>query len=415
MKYLKYVASIVFISGLGVCFAQQTSHPREPERVILNLTEKPATSIAVTWRTAEPSAHPEVEFAEATDGIQFLKAIKKRSAQLEQFETDKKKTVFQYSALVEGLNQSTAYVYRVGADSVWSEWNQFSTAADGVSPFTFVWMGDPQDDIREHVSRSFRAAYRTIPEARFWMFSGDMASEPEDKLFGELFYAAGFAFRSTPTMMVPGNHDMGYKYEDGKIVRDERGRKERGKTISSLWRSSFTLPENGVQGLEETSFVVDYQGVRFLMINSNAMLKEQAAWMEKLLGNNPQRWTIVAFHHPLYSTGRVRDERTTRVAFLPLFDKYRVDLVLTGHDHTYARSFGLRNGAVAEKGDRGTVYVVSSCGPKTYVLNPLYKNLMAKTGEGLQLFHAIAVDGKKLSFKTYTVAGTLFDSFEIEK
>jgi 3',5'-cyclic AMP phosphodiesterase CpdA len=415
MKYSKYVPVALFLFSFQIGLAQQDPQLRDPERIFLNLTDRPSTSIAITWRTAAPSANPCVEYAEATDGIQFLKLTRKHPSKREEFETDKKKRVFQYSAVVDGLKQSTTYVYRVGADSVWSEWNQFSTGADNAVPFSFVWMGDPQDDIKEHVSRSFRQAYKIAPEAKFWMFSGDMASEPEDDLFGELFYAAGFAFRSTPMMMVPGNHDMGYRIEDGKIVLDARGRKQRGKTVSTLWKASFTLPGNGVQGLEETSYVIDYQGVRFFMLNSSAGLPEQAAWMEKHLADNPNKWTIAAFHHPLYSTGRERDERSTRDAFLPVLDKYRVDLVLTGHDHTYARSFGLRNGAVAKDGDPGTVYVVSSCGPKTYVLNPRYKDLMAKMGEGLQLFHLISVDGKKLSFKTFTVTGSLFDTFEIKK
>jgi acid phosphatase type 7 len=395
--------------------AQKNSPLREPQRIILNLTDKPATSIAVTWRTVNESANQTAEFAEATDGIQFKKMTKTSPAKREQLEADKQGTVIHYSVILDGLKPGMRYVYRVGGDSVWSEWNQFTTARETAAPFSFVWFGDPQEEIKQHVTRVFQQAYKTAPDASFWTFSGDLASDPEDRRFDEFFFAAGFVFKMIPSMMAPGNHDMAYKVENGKFVLDARGRKERAKFVSPLWRPHFTLPENGVPGLEESSYYVDYQGVRMIMINSNDRLDEQAAWMDKLLSQNPNTWTVVTFHHPFYSYGRERDERSTRNAFLSLFDKYHVDLVLTGHDHTYARSFKLKNGAVVGNNEEGTVYVVSSSGPQYYVANPKYQSLMAKTGVDKSLFQVVSVDGKKLSFKTYSAAGVLFDSFDLVK
>jgi hypothetical protein len=409
--------SVVILVFVLVVFssAQTVNQLREPQRIILNLTDKPATSIAITWRSIAESSAPMVEFAESTDGSRFEKSSKKGPASSIRFEADKQITVFQYSAVLDGLKPGTHYVYKVGGDSVWSEWNQFTTATETAAPFKFVWFGDPQDDIKEHVSRVFREAFRTAPDAAFWTFSGDMTSEPEDWRWGELFYAAGFIFRMTPSIMVPGNHDMAYKFENGKIALDARGRKDRIKSISPMWRPQLTFPENGVPGLEETSYYVDYQGVRLIMINSNDRLDEQAAWMEKLLSQNPNTWTVVTFHHPLYSYGRERDDRATRNAFLGLFDRYHVDLVLTGHDHTYARSFKLNNGAVAAGNQPGTVYVVSSSGPKHYVANPRYQSLMAKTAVDQSMFQVVSVNGNKLEYKAYTAVSTLFDSFELVK
>ena len=137
--------------------------------------------------------------------------------------------------------------------------------------------------------------------------------------------------------------------------------------------------------------------------------------MEKLLSQNPNTWTIVTFHHPNFSYGRELDERDTRNAFLTLFDKYHVDLVLTGHDHTYARSFKLNRSAIAAKNQPGTVYVVSSSGPKYYVANPRYQSLMAKTAVDQSMFQVVSVNGNKLEYKAYTAASTLFDSFELVK
>jgi hypothetical protein len=88
---------------------------------------------------------------------------------------------------------------------------------------------------------------------------------------------------------------------------------------------------------------------------------------------------------------------------------------LTSHDHTYARSYRIKNGSVVNGNEAGTVYVLSVSGPKMYELGKNYVDLMAKTGENHQLFQVIEVNGNKLSFKAYTADGSIFDSFELLK
>jgi 3',5'-cyclic AMP phosphodiesterase CpdA len=217
--------------------------------------------------------------------------------------------------------------------------------------------------------------------------------------------------------LTPGNHDVDFLWKDGKIVRDDKGKKLRGENTSGMFFEHFTLPENGLPEFKETSYYVDYQGVRFIMVDTNKedKLDEQALWIEKLLANNPNKWTVVSFHHPFYSAGRDRDDDETRKAFLAVFDKYSVDLVLTGHDHAYARSYKLKNGEKVSKNGKGTVYVVSVSGPKMYSVNTNYNKIMAKTGGNVQLYQVIGVDGKNLKYESFTVTGQLYDSFELKK
>jgi acid phosphatase type 7 len=359
--------------------------------------------------------HAAVQYAEATPWTEFTKQLSRELAKVEKVELQKNTFAYHYSAIVRGLKPQTRYVYRVGRDSVWSEWNQFSTSSDKKEAFSFVWFGDPQNDITEHCSRMFRQAFQTAGDAKFWLFSGDVTTEPEDDLLGELFTATGFIFRTIPSALVPGNHDRAYLMENGQFVLNKKGNKIRTNSVSPLWHAHYTLPENGIRGMEETSYTFDYQGVRFIMINSNDRLAEQAVWMEKLLAANTNMWTVVAFHHPLYSSGADRDDKETRNAFLPLFDKYHVDLVLTGHDHTYSRSYKLRNGKVVPDTKKGTVYVLSVSGPKQYELTPTYKNLMAKIAGNVQLFQVLSIAGKTLKYKCYTASGMLFDSFALKK
>jgi 3',5'-cyclic AMP phosphodiesterase CpdA len=82
---------------------------------------------------------------------------------------------------------------------------------------------------------------------------------------------------------------------------------------------------------------------------------EQRAWLEATLAGATERWKIVALHHPPYSAGYQGSSREARQAFAPLFERYGVQLVLSGHDHDYQRSHPLN----------GVTYVVSGAGAGT--------------------------------------------------
>lgn len=403
----KKILGFLLLAVTFVCFGQYNNQESLPDRIILNLTENPATSIAITWRTYGEVKNPKVQYTEAEQYINFVNKVKSADALSEVFVTENKRVTYHHSAVINNLLPGEKYVYRVGADSIWSEWNQFNTADQSKYNFEFIYFGDPQDGIREHISRVFRQAYKTVPDARFWLFAGDITSTPDDYLWEELFYALGFIPKVTPSIYTPGNHDYQYITVENQ--------KEHTKKIGSIWNSHFTLPENGIDELKETSYYIDYQGVRIIMLNSNEKLEEQSVWLDKLLANNPNKWTIAVFHHPVFSAGRTRKDNDTKTYFKPLFDKYHVDLVLQGHDHTYARSYKIKNESVVSNSEQGTYYVVSSCGAKSYPINPLNKNLMAKMGNEVQLFQRISVSEKKLIFNSYTVNGQIYDSFEINK
>lgn len=417
MRKLNLIAVIYILLITQNTFAQYYTKAKTPQRIIINLTAKPALSMAVTWRTVSEISKPEVQIAEATGWTEFEKNFRSIIPKSKKFITDKKFEVFQHSAIMDGLKPNTFYTYRVGGDSIWSEWNQFTSAQDKDSPLKFVFLGDPQNDLKQNCSRVFREAFRTAPDAAFWLISGDITSEPVDDQYDEFFYAGGFIFGITPSILTADNHDNDYLSKDGAFVFDSKGSKLRSDSVSKMYLEHFTLPENGLPEYKESSYYVDYQGVRVIMINTfqTKKLNEQLPWIENLLANNPNKWTVVSFHKPFYSAGRERDDVGTRNAFLPVFDKYNVDLVLSGHDHAYARSYKLKNGIKVSPNEKGTVYVVSVSGPKMYTVNSKYNDIMAKTGGNVQLFQVISINGNELKYESYTADGSLYDSFGLSK
>jgi predicted MPP superfamily phosphohydrolase len=96
-----------------------------------------------------------------------------------------------------------------------------------------------------------------------------------------------------------------------------------------------------------------HQNVRFFFFESTYPEPDQIAWLEKELKDSNEDWKVVVFHHPLYSSGeRHGSDTQLRDALEPLFVKYGVSLVFTGHDHFYERI----------KPQKGILYFVTGSG-----------------------------------------------------
>lgn len=94
-------------------------------------------------------------------------------------------------------------------------------------------------------------------------------------------------------------------------------------------------------GMRARNYVVTSGGVRFVLVDSNALNRD---WIRRATrARSGDRWTVVAFHHPVYSPGTGHGSTPGFRSFLPrLFRRRGVDLVLTGHDHIYAATKPLR-------------------------------------------------------------------------
>ncbi|MFO0977992.1 MAG: metallophosphoesterase family protein [Planctomycetaceae bacterium] len=385
-----------------------------PDRVVLTWTGDPVHTQSVTWRTSTDAGKTVAQIAVDDGGPNLEKTAKTVLGCATRLKTDSNEALF-HSVIFEGLTPKTRYAYRVGDEKNWSEWFQFQTASEQSEPFSFLYFGDAQNDLRSRWSRVIRAAYRDAPKAAFMIHAGDLINTAEkDQDWGEWFGAGAFLNAMVPSVPVPGNH------EQAKV--DDTTRR-----LTHHWRPSFTLPENGPPGLEESCYTLVYQGVRIIALNSNTQLTEQKDWLEKTLANNTEKWVICTFHHPIFSTGKDRDNKALRELWKPVFDKYRVDLVLTGHDHTYGRtgittptptadlSTTTNEGTGLSTVDQftGTVYVVSVSGPKMY--NVQKRTFMSRHAEDTQLYQIIRIDGDRLIYEAYTAAGSLYDAFTLTK
>lgn len=379
-----------------------------PDRVVLTWSGDPRTTMDVTWRTAPVIDSALAEIIKADGIVGNLKDGNVSNAtRVEGTTQDFKSDLGEchiHSIRFDDLEPSTLYAYRVGdGGKNWSEWFQFRTAANKDEPFTFVYFGDAQNAIRSLWSRVVREANQHAPRAAFMLHAGDLINNDDnDAEWGEWFGAPGWLNGMIPVVATPGNHEY----------NDDHG-------LSKHWVPQFAFPLNGPSGLEETVYWFDYQGARIISLNSNERIDEQCGWLKSVLSDSQRpKWTIVTFHHPIFSSGNDRDNPELRAAWRPILEKQGVDLVLQGHDHTYARSaLGGPKEANVVEGVRArssnTVYVVSVSGPKMYNLQGRWR--VEREASGVQLFQVIHVSPRDIKYEARLASGELYDAFTLAK
>jgi DNA repair exonuclease SbcCD nuclease subunit len=149
------------------------------------------------------------------------------------------------------------------------------------------------------------------------------------------------------------------------------------------------------------SFKAPRGSVRFFALDSNYMDKTQLAWLEKELSASGSGWKIAFFHHPLYSSGEKHGSDTVlRDQLEPLFLKYGVDLVLTGHEHFYERI----------KPQKGINYIILGNSAKLRRGNIAETDIKAKGFDTGFTFMLVEIDGNNLQFQTIDDKGQTIDS-----
>ena len=393
---------------------------KDPDRLILTFHGDPATRRAVTWRTDTTITTAVAQIATATVNSKFTESATTSAATTEVFDLGEYKgnasmKVHYHSVVFEGLEPDKLYAYRVGdGEEYWSEWIQFRTAKTTYSPTKFVYFGDAQNDVLAHWSRVIRMAYQTAPDASFVIHAGDLINRSHrDQEWAEWYKAGGFIHSQWTAIPVVGNHEF-YPLDKGLPKR-----------LSIQWRPQFTLPVEIELNdkLHETVYTVDYQDVRIITLNSNDKLEEQTAYLEKQLKSSTAKWNIVTCHHSVFSPAKGRDFEFARKNWKPLLDQYNADLVLNGHDHTYARGHVPTRTSDQTSGDGlGTIYVTSVSGPKQYDLDTEQMKSYAaegyqpdKTAEQTQFFQVITIENNKLTYVAYTALGEEYDRAVIVK
>ena len=369
-----------------------------PDQICLTWSDNPQNTQTIQWRTAKSVKEGRVQIKEKGQAA-IIEVKAKRSTILDlPLKNDPRNRRF--TAVATNLRPGTGYDYRVGSktDNTWSEWNEFTTAPDKTAPFSFVYMGDPQVGM-ETWGKLLEASLAQHPKTAFYLIAGDTINKGNSRDQWDAFFnAAKDVFDQRPVAPTLGNHDYGREHNP------------------RLYLQLFGLPEKTAPFLpKERNYCFRYGNALFVVLDSNQPTKRQAKWLENQLANTDATWKFALYHHPAYSSKGNRDNTEVRKLWMPLFDKYHLDMALQGHDHAYLRTYPMKADHRVESPKDGTVYVVSVSGTKLYDQDPHDYTQVGLTKVSLYQTIDIDTNPNRLTYRAYDIKGEVKDELVIEK
>lgn len=344
------------------------------------------TSITVCWETEEP----------ATSRVDYGTSLPLASSA-----ESSEATVIHQIELKE-LRPNTAYLYRVSGTAasgkyLRSSMASFQTAVEAEAAYGFVVIGDTQST-PESLRRVAELSFAERPH--FAVIAGDLVSSGRRKgdWTGHFFPNMSPLISRVAFFPTIGNHE-----EDAE------------------WYYKYmALPS------PEYHYSFCYGNSEFFMIDSNRPVQpgsEQHAWLDKRLGSSRAKWKFVVHHHPPYSSdsddyGDTSIESSTQGDpnmrnLVPLYEKYRVDIVWSGHIHLYERTWPIREGRVVDEG--GVMYVITGGGGGGLEQFAPTRSWFTNKVHRQHHYCYITIRNNLLQFQAIDENGRLFDSFTLEK
>ncbi|MEU6652487.1 metallophosphoesterase family protein [Streptomyces sp. NPDC046900] len=292
---------------------------------------------------------------------------------------------FNRHATITGLKEHTAYSYRVGTEGNWSGAYAFKTQ-DYEGDYDFLFYGDPQIGSSGDVAKdqagwqdTLDVSLKANPDAELLVSGGDQVETANTETQWNAFLAPD-QLRQYPWAATIGNHDVG-----GKAY-------EQHFTTPNTDRSAPYYDNGNPAGTKSGGdYWYIYKDVLFIDLNSNSYNSANGGgdaahinYVTDVINKhgNEAKWKVLVYHHAIYSPAdhaKDADNKIRRVDFPTTFSKLGVDLVLQGHDHSYSRSYLIKNGEKANPveqpgaadvypGPGGVLYVTgnSASGSKYY-------------------------------------------------
>ncbi len=403
---------LLFTAGAAASRAEaektaRLSKPRYPSETapdnIVLLGAGVEERMRVNWRTSVEVGDGAVQYRRADESSAASKESPAILTPLKSEDLASDRTVHCFSAVMDDLEPGRSYEYRVGSPELdaWSGWREFRNGVQYGADFSFAYLGDTQGN-----SRAFGGVLEDIekrhPKTAFYLIGGDLVNHGASRNNWDRFlHYTSPVFSLKPLLPALGNHD-----------------RIDGSTIFSRY---FTVPGNGPDRSKDyVAYYFTAGNVFFVVLDSNESKANQTHWLERVLqmaNREGFAFKIAMFHHPVYSPQGDRDYKSIEKHWEPLFDQYRVDLVLNGHAHSYLRTMKMHAGLPADAGTPGTVYVVANSSDKHYAATPF--PYAAAQFPDVPTYQIINIDNHRpaapvLRYAAYNRKGEEVDAFTLE-
>jgi len=371
-----------------------------PEQIHLTWGDDPSTTVFVSWASPAQAVNPRVLLEHPGKAASVIHAVQRTY-------TDgmNGQTVFTYHAKLGGLEARSSYRYCVTADNDQHRRAPFKatfqTAPRGRTAFRWTSYGDLSTPVTSWVLSSPQSRHAVDAVERFeplfHLMNGDLCyanlnPKSQPAVWADFGNNVQRSAAHRPWMPCPGNHEI------------EFGNGEQGL---NSYLTRFSLPDNGTRFAgcwyrfkvgsvlfislaaddviyqDSGAFLAGPEPLTPAPSTGNARIKpgtsvyirgysggEQTRWLEHTLAEARKDtsidWIVVQMHQDALSSSQNGNgsDKGIRETWLPLFDRYGVDLVLCGHDHDYERSWPVRgcNHGVGRDAESGTA--VDTCQPQ---------------------------------------------------
>ena len=300
--------------------------------------------------------------------------------------------------LLKDLTPSTTYYYQVGDGGKWSETLSFTTASGDSKAATnfFVFA-----DIQSSDTANLNAAIKNVTGSELVYSFGVQTGDAIDNVQNYTAYwrpylteMNGAALAGINMIHVLGNHEY---YGDIK-----------GETTKAV----FDLPESA-QG---SYYSFEYGNVYVGVINNGGSVTAAVEEMKADAAKSDCAWKAIVLHEPIYGTeSTMADE--TRLAVTKAMEDAGIDVVFSGDDHAYARTFPMLGDKVSEDESEGVVYYIAgdlSSKDNEYHTQDYFAKAIPHAEYG-GMYLSVQADADKMLINAYKYDGTLLDSYSIEK
>jgi len=384
-----------------------------PDHIMLSIKGDAATQRTVKWRTDASAQNGYVCFRRVDES-----EYRRQEALCNTFETDVDYSSY-FFADMTGLEPDTEYVYFVATEKGRSEEFSFRTSSRGCDKFSFLCLSDIQTGGPEPPAdyTEFGAILKKIlkehPECEFILTAGDNTNCGQtDVQWTGLMEGLRGVCESIPVQLCMGNHDdMGfadYFTFTGKYYS------EHATYFTNQLLGSYD--DNGPEGWKVPNYSFDYGNCSFWIMGTSGF-EEINDWLLATTKNSSKTWKFGAHHFPVCYAGPEIECEDTYPALRDGMET--LDIVFSGHEHSFARSYPRRKDGLYDKPSEGTIHYNIGSGnrnpPGTRVVPKVWNAKTYEHEENLSMFSVVDIDGDKCTLTAYVEDGRIVDRCVIDK
>lgn len=389
-----------------------------PSEIQLNATDDPTTTQNITWISNPTNA-------ESTATVRY--AVAPESGESSEWQTVTGNNILNAfnttsvaallnSVTLTGLTSGTKYAYQVGDGTYWSS-TQYFTTEDSDGQTNFFVIGDTQlsgndTDDAEYIATIQTIATQLSTMGTDWSFglqTGDFIDNGGNLTqWQQILNLFSAQFSGTPFIHVLGNHEY-YGDDDGAAAN-----------------ALFGLDED-----DKNYYSVTYGNVYIAVINNSANLNDAATWLEKDAAISTATWKILTLHQPPYYTNTKGSSEAFHNIIAPAAEAAGIDIVFSGHDHSYARTAPMKNGQIAAsyksatstavQGEGTTYFICGDLGEKSRetsyaITNNSDFHFETATQDYTAIYLTVSATDSALTVNIYDVSkGTPIDSYTLTR